>query len=124
MIFAWREIHRRLGARQPFQETFEHFAANFGFWGAVALCLSPGRRFIGVACLGALAAVTIRNGLQSGLEIFVIYGVGYITLGLFCLETQLIGYGLLAAVVTALATVAGAAILMGQLHRAVKAAAP
>ena len=122
VIFVWREIDRRLSATRLFQETFEHFAANLGFWGALALCLGP-RRFLGAVCLGALALVTIRHGLQTSREIFVIYGVGYTTLGLFCLEVQLIGYGVLAAI-TALATVVGAVTLMWQLHRAIRAAAP
>lgn len=121
-IYAWREAHRRLGAVQQFQETFEHFAANLAFWGAIALCLGSEGRIAGVVCLAALAFVTIRNGLQSGREIFVIYGVAYTAVGLACLEAQLIRSPLLSTV-TALVTVVGAVLLAWQLHRRLKAEA-
>jgi hypothetical protein len=116
-IYAWREAHKRLGALQPFQELFEHFAANLGFWGGIALCLDAGSRAVGVMCVGALAYLSIRHARKGAREIFLIYGVGYGALALLCLEIQLIDYGLPAAV-TELATVIGAVTLMWRLHRA------
>ena len=123
VIYVWGEIHRRLSAIVQFQETFEHFAANLGFLGALSLCVGPDTRLIGLVCLIALAGVSIRAGLQSAREIFVIYGVAYGALGFLCLETQLIGNHLLAAV-AGLATVMAAVSLMWHLHRRTKSAEP
>lgn len=120
VIYAWREVHRRLRALQPFQETFEHFAANLGFWGAIGLCVGSNTHLVGVICLAVLAAASIRYGLRRAREIFVIYGVGYAALGLICLEMQLITSSLLGAV-TQLVTVVAAVMLAWHLHRRVRA---
>jgi hypothetical protein len=123
VIVGWREIHRRSGAIQPFREVFEHFAANLGFWGALALCFESGTRLGGLACAGALAFVTIRHGLRRAREIFVIYGIGYSAVALLGLEMQLMTFGLQAAVMQ-LATVLAAVSLMWRLHREFKAPPP
>lgn len=122
-IFAWREVHRRLGAVRQFQETFEHFAVNLGFCGAIALGLGSDTRLTGVACLVALAVVTIRHGLRNARELFVIYGVAYTALGFLCLEGQVIK-GSLPAAVAGLLTIIGAVMLTWHLHRRMKGSEP
>jgi len=116
VIFAGREIHRRVGGSTAFLDVFEHFAVNLGFWGALALIGSTGSRFLGLAILIALAVIAIRKGLLGRQETFVIYGIGYSTLGVCILEAQLIDAPLPAAI-AALVTVLTAVALLWQLHR-------
>jgi hypothetical protein len=122
VILLWRTVHRRLGAAQSFEEVFEHFAANLGFWGTLALCFTPETRFIGLAVLIALAGVSIHKGWLNKQEAFLVYGVAYAALGLCVVEAQVIHEGL-AGAVFALMTVITAMILLWQFHQRMKRAA-
>jgi hypothetical protein len=95
---------------------FENFAANIGFWGALALCLTPGARLSGLGLLAALAASSIFKALRGREEIFAVYGTAYAALTLCCLEAQVIEYGL-AVLLLELATVIAGALLLWSLHR-------
>jgi general stress protein CsbA len=119
VILLWREIHRRQGGAPQFEGAFEHFAANIGFWAALALTLSSDTRYAGVAVLVALAVASIRKGMQESQEVFVIYGIAYTAGGLCYLEAQIIGEGLFAALVE-LATVIAAVILLWRFHQKLK----
>lgn len=121
VIFIWREVHRRLDGTPQFKEVFQHFAANLGFWGALALCFTPNSRLAGVVVLIVLAVASIRKGLQSSQEIFVIYGIAYTALGLCLVEAQIVR-GLRAALLE-LATVIVAVILLWRLRHRTNAAA-
>lgn len=117
VMFIWREAHRRLGGTPQFKDVFRHFAANLGFWGALALCFAPRSRLAGVAVLIVLAAISIRGGLRNGQEVLVAYGIAYAALGLCFVESQTFT-GLLAALLE-LSTVIVAAVLLWRLrHRA------
>jgi hypothetical protein len=115
VILLWREIHRRLHLGSSFDEVFEHFAANIGFSGALALCFTD-TRIAGVVALLVLAVVSIRKGLRHRQDSFVIYGISYTALGLSVVEAQIIATGLLATVLE-LVTVVTAVILLWTFHR-------
>jgi Predicted membrane protein (DUF2157) len=115
-LLVWRAANRRLGGPDSFESVFENFAANIGFWGALALCLTPGARLLGLVLLAALAAASIFKALRGGEEIFAVYGTAYVALTLCCLEAQVIKYGL-AVLLLELATVVAGALLLWSLHR-------
>ncbi|MDB6099325.1 MAG: hypothetical protein JWN58_2028 [Gammaproteobacteria bacterium] len=121
-ILVWRWGNRRLGGSVQFETVFEHFAANIGFWGALALCLTPGSRLAGVAILLALAAACLIKALRSAQEMFAVYGAAYTALALCCLEAQVTRRGLSAALLE-LATVVAGALLLWNFHRRLKRAA-
>jgi hypothetical protein len=121
VILFWRLIHGRLGGAVQFIDVFEHFAANLAFWGALALCGTPDTRWVAVA-LVAFAIVSIRHGLRTSQEAFVIYGIGYTAFGLCIVEAQTIGETVIAAAM-ALGTVVAALILLWQFHQRLKAIA-
>jgi hypothetical protein len=115
-ILIWREINLRLRLNSAFLETLEHFATNLAFWGAIALCSTFRTRFIGAVVLLALAFVSVRKGLQHGLEIFVIYGIVYAALGLCLMEAQTLS-GLSAALVELVTVVVAVILLWRFRHR-------
>ena len=121
-ILLWRTIHAALDGSEHFVEVFEHFAANLGFWGALALCGSPGSRAPALALLLALAGVCVYQGLRNRQEAFVIYGIGYTALGLCLIEVQIFGEAVTVATL-ALGTVIAALLLLWQLHQRLKAMA-
>jgi hypothetical protein len=120
-LLVWAAANRRLGGPAAFVSVFENFAANIGFWGALALCLRPGYRFAGFGILSALAAASIYKALHSEEEIFAVYGTVYTALALCWLESQIIRYGL-AVLLLELATVVTAAMLLWGFHRNAKTA--
>jgi hypothetical protein len=115
-LLVWRAANRRLGGPDSFESVFENFAANIGFCGALALCLTPGARLLGLVLLAALAAASIFKALRGGEEIFAVYGTAYVALTLCWLEAQVIKYGL-AVLLLELATVVAGALLLWSLHR-------
>jgi hypothetical protein len=119
VILLWRQMHRRLGGAMQFIDVFEHFAANLAFWGALALCVSPDTRLVGVLTLIALAIVSTRNGLLRSQELFVVYGIGYTAFGLCIVEAQIVRETMV-AVMLALGTVITALILLWQFHHRMK----
>jgi hypothetical protein len=121
VIFVWRELHRRLDGDRPFAKVFEHFAANLGFWGALALCFSADTRLVGLAFLIVLTVVAIRTGLRRSEEMFIIYGIAYCALGLCYLEGALIEETLLATILQ-LATVLVALALLWRFRQKARAA--
>ena len=117
-----REVHRRVSTRD-FGEVYEHFAANLGFWGALAFCFTAGLRWVGLLVLIALAVLTITAGLRRSQETFVVYGVAYAALGIgsvLAIQTR----DVLTAAVLALATVIVALVLLWRLHRRLRAMSP
>ena len=121
-LLVWRAANRRLGGPESFESVFENFAANIGFWGALALCLTPGSRLLGLSLLAALAAASIFKALRSGEEIFAVYGTAYVALTLCCLEAQVVQYGL-GVLLLELATVVAGALLLWSFHRRMAARA-
>jgi hypothetical protein len=115
-LVIWRAANRHLGGTQSFEPVFENFAANIAFWGALALCLTPGARLLGVAVLSTLVVASIFKATRYGEEIFAVYGTAYAALTLCCLESQVIKYGL-AVLLLELATVVAGALMLWSFHR-------
>jgi hypothetical protein len=118
-------IHRGDSAatRCGFRDVYLQFAANFGFWGALALGFDPATRWIGAALLLVLAVVVGRAGLREKRESFLLYAVGYGTIGLVRFEYQLLGSFVLVSWI-GLATVIGAVALLLNLRARLKESAP
>jgi hypothetical protein len=106
-----------------FRDVYRQFAANFGFWGALALGGDASTRWIGAATLLGLAFVIGRTGLAERRQSFVIYAVGYTTIGLVWLESLLINDYLLTSW-AGLLTVIGAVVLLLNLRARLKASEP
>jgi hypothetical protein len=115
-LLVWRAANGRLGGPGSFESVFENFAANIGFWGALALCFTPGVRLLGLGLLAALAAASIFKALHRNEEIFAVYGTAYAALTLCCLEAQVINFGL-AVLLLELMTVVAGALLLWSFHR-------
>jgi hypothetical protein len=105
-----------------FRDVYLQFAVNFGFWGALALGFDTTTRWIGAAILLGLAVVVGRAGLRERRESFLLYAVGYSTIGLVWLESLLLGSFVLASWF-GLATVIGAVVVLLNLRSRLKDAA-
>jgi hypothetical protein len=115
-LLIWRAANHRLGGPKSFESVFENFAANIGFWGAAALCLTSGTRLLGLGLLAAFSAASILNAKRCEEEIFAVYGTAYAALTLCCLEAQVIEYGI-GVLLLQLATVVAGALLLWSFHR-------
>jgi hypothetical protein len=93
----------------------EHFAANLGFWGALAWCADRPLRLGGLLLTLVFAVGAIRNGLRSAREIFVVYGVAYAAMALCVVAAGLIQNSV-ALIVVQLAAVLAAAAALWRLH--------
>jgi hypothetical protein len=113
----------RVAAQSRFREVYLQFAANFGFWGALALGADGDTRWLGAAVLLALAVVVGRTGMQERRQSFLLYAVGYTTIGLLWLESLLLG-GFVVMSWAGLATVVGALVLLLNLRTRLKESAP
>jgi hypothetical protein len=82
LIVAWRHADRRTRPGSRFTGVFDHFATNLASWGAIAWCLESPWLFAGLPLLGALAYASVRRGLDTGREVFLVYGVVYAAIGL------------------------------------------
>ncbi len=119
-ILVWRAGQGRFGGSAQFASVLENFAANIGFWGALAWCLTPGLRLYGFATLCVLAAACIVKALRGGEVIFLVYGITYTALTLCCMEEQIVKDSLTAAML-ALATVVAGALLLWNLNQRMRA---
>ena len=79
LLVVWREVDRRWRG-DAFSRTFEHFAANIAFCGALTLAYS--NEVAGGLLLMALAAATIVWGFRTGGEAFVLYGFVFGVIGM------------------------------------------
>jgi hypothetical protein len=82
VIATWRYADRRTRPDTPFSDVFDHFAANLAFWGAIAWCSEWPWLAAGLPLLAALAYASVRRGLDTGREAFLVYGVVYAAIGL------------------------------------------
>jgi hypothetical protein len=82
VIMAWRYADRRARADTRFSEVFDHFAANLAFWGAIAWCVEWPWLATGLPLLAALAFASVRRGLDTGREAFLVYGIVYTAFGI------------------------------------------
>lgn len=110
--------HRNEGskARSGFREVYRQFAANFGFWGALALIADASTRWVGVVVLLGMVVLVARTGLAERRESFLLYAVGYGAIGLIWLEGLLFRSLVLTSWI-GLATIAGAVVVLMKLRR-------
>jgi Predicted membrane protein (DUF2157) len=115
-------LGERADVSSGFRDVYRQFAANFGFWGALALGADASTRWVGALTLLGLAFSVGRAGLNERRESFLLYAVGYSTIGLVWLESLLLGSYLLASWV-GLVTVIGAVMLLLSLRSRLKESA-
>ncbi len=102
-----------------FREVYRQFAVNFAFWGALALGGIESTRWIGALVLLGLAYAAGRVGLAERRESYLVYAVGYSTIGLIWLEALLFrDVGLTSTI--GLMTVIGAVVLLFSLRARLK----
>jgi len=82
LILGWRHADRRARPASRFTDVFDHFAANLASWGAIAWCLESPWLYAGLPLLAVLAWASVRRGLDTGREAFLVYGVVYAAIGL------------------------------------------
>ena len=122
-IAAWRYADRRARPGTSFSDVFDHFAANLAFWGAIAWCLEWPWLAAGLPLLAGLAYASVRRGLDTGREAFLVYGIVYAAIGLcaavaprFDDTTASLGFILI--------VVCAAAAALWQLRRRLRESAP
>ena len=102
-----------------FRDVYRQFAVNFGFWGALSLGADGSTRWIGALTLLGLAFLSGRVGLAEKRESYLVYAVGYSTIGLIWLEALLFGdFGMTSTI--GLMTVIGAVVLLFSLRTRLK----
>jgi hypothetical protein len=94
-----------------FREVYLQFAANFGFWGALALIAAGSTLWIGMLTLVALAVIVGHLGVRERRQSFLLYAVGYGAIGLVWLESLMVDSRVIASWL-GLFTVAGAVMLL------------
>lgn len=103
-----------------FREVYRQFAAHFAFWGTLAMIGDETTRWLGAAVLVVLSVIVGRIGLAERRESYVLYAVGYGTIGLVWLESALLRDRTLTSLV-GLVTVIGAVALLMKLRSRLKA---
>lgn len=116
VIAAWRNVDLRVRPATQFSGTFDHFAANLAFVGAVAWCVDWPWLAAGLPLLAGLAFVSIRHAFNTGREAFLVYGVLYAALG-FCVAVVPHVDDFTAACALVLLVVCGSATAIWQMRR-------
>lgn len=122
-MLLWKQVDQRLHRGGAFGPLFDHFIANVAFWGALYWC-PPGKYpWAGLPLLAVFALLSVRHGLTTRRESFVVYGTGYAALGL-CFATLPRIDDPRSASAVALLVVGIAAMLLWQLHRRIRGGEP
>jgi len=116
---AWHFANQRLAHRPQFNEVFEHYAINFGFWAGLIWCCNDGTLLLGALLTASLAAWVIHLGRERRSEWFAVYGVVYGAIGLCLVFAQLVHDPFSIALLVLFAVV-GAVVLLRSLHRYMK----
>jgi Predicted membrane protein (DUF2157) len=116
VIAAWRYADRRRRPDSRFSDVFDHFAANLAFWGAIAWCAERPWLAAGLPLLAVLAWASVRRGLDTGREAFLVYGIVYAAIGL-CAAVAPRLHGMTTALGFVLVVVCAAAATLWQLRR-------
>jgi hypothetical protein len=111
------EVHRRQrdGGGAGFRDVYLHFAVNFAFWGAIALGTRSATRLMGAVLVLVLAGLIATLALHERRQSFLIYAVGYGTIGMILFEVWLLRDALVVSW-TGLLTVIGAVLLLFRLR--------
>lgn len=124
LFYVGSRIHLREAASVSagFRDVYRQFAIQFGFWGALALGADSGTRWLGAAVLVGLAVAVGRAGLAEKRQSFLLFAVGYSTIGLVWLQAMVIRDTFLSYWV-GLFMVIGAVVLLMGLRSRLKASA-
>jgi hypothetical protein len=122
-IAAWRYADRRARPETRFSDVFDHFAANLAFWGSIAWCMEWPWLAAGLPLLAALAWASIRRGLDTGREAFLVYGVVYAAIGTCAVVVPRI-HGTTASLAFMLIVVCTAAAALWRLRRRLREPGP
>jgi hypothetical protein len=123
VIAAWRYADRRARPDTPFSDVFDHFAANLAFWGAIAWCLEWPWLVTGLPLLAVLAYASVRRGLDTGREAFLVYGIVYAAIGICAVALPRLP-GMTASFGFVLIVVCAAAATLWQLRRRLREPSP
>lgn len=82
LIAAWRRADRRARPESRFSDVFDHFAVNLASWGAIAWCVEWPWVLAGLPLIAVFGYASVRHGLDTGRESFLIYGTVYTAIGL------------------------------------------
>ena len=116
VIAAWRYADRSARPHTPFSDVFDHFAVNLAFWGTIAWCVDWPWLAAGLPLLAALAWASVRRGLDTGREAFLVYGIVYAAIGI-CAAVVPRLHGMTASFSFVLVVVCAAAATLWQLRR-------
>jgi hypothetical protein len=116
VILAWRYADRRARPESRFGDVFDHFAANLAFWGAIAWCIEWPWVAAGLPLLAALAYASVRRGLDTGREAFLVYGTVYAAIGT-CAAVVPHVHGTTSSLALVLVVVCAAAAALWRLRR-------
>ena len=122
-IAAWRYADHRARPDTPFSNVFDHYAANLAFWGAIAWCLEWPWLATGLPLLAALAYASVRHGLDTGREAFLVYGIVYAAIGI-CAATAPRLHGMTVSLGFVLIVVCATAATLWQLRRRLREPSP
>ncbi|MBV8543351.1 MAG: DUF2157 domain-containing protein [Acidobacteria bacterium] len=82
IVVAWRVIDRKLRPATTFSSFFDHAAANFAFWGSLALAAHKETRLAGCLLTVILAAASMLYARRTRNGTFVIYAWVYGTIAI------------------------------------------
>jgi hypothetical protein len=122
-IAAWRYSDRRARPHTPFSDVFDHFAANLAFWGSIAWCVEWPWVAAGLPLLAALAFASVRHGLDTGREAFLVYGIVYAAFGICAAAVPRL-HGMTTSFSFVLVVVCVAAATLWQLRRRLREPSP
>jgi hypothetical protein len=122
-IAAWRYADHRARPHTSFSDVFDHFAANLAFWGTIAWCVEWPWLAAGLPLLAALAYASVRRGLDTGREAFLVYGIVYAAIGI-CAAVVPHLHGMTASFAFVLVVVCAAAATLWQLRRRLREPTP
>jgi Predicted membrane protein (DUF2157) len=115
LIYAWRELDRRMHRAPQFQDVFDHYALILALAAGLLWCVQTGWRLTGLLILAVLGSLAIYRGHRREIESMVVYGVAYPTIGLAIVLVDLIRTPVLSALAVLLLTV-GAVMLLWRLR--------
>ena len=102
---------------------FDHFAANLAFWGTIAWCVDWPWLAAGLPLLAVLSFASVRRGLDTGREAFLVYGIVYAAIGI-CAAVVPRLHGMTTSFSFVLVVVCAAAATLWQLRRRLREPSP
>jgi Predicted membrane protein (DUF2157) len=123
VIAGWRYADRSARPDTRFSDVFDHFAANLAFWGTIAWCVDWPWLAAGLPLLAALAFASVRRGLDTGREAFLVYGIVYAAVGICAAAVPRL-HGMTTSFTFVLLVVCAAAATLWQLRRRLRERSP